>query len=216
MRKIATLFACITVALLLAAPASAKVAVSASVLWSPNPDRDVEVFLHASNVAYPAPRDEAVVVFSQLHDPGQDYPVVAFIAHIGRVSLETVWSYRLRGHSWGDTMLHFGVRTDSLMFVTAHPPGPPYGKAYGHWKKDRRMRANALSDDDIRFWVDVRTAAVYTGMTPDQVLRSGHGPRDLRNMTAKHYRKHKKDRPEMQKAGFGNGPGKGRGRKNKH
>ena len=68
MRKIATVSACVAVALLLAAPASAKVSVSASVLWSPNPDSDVEVYLHASNVAYPAPRDEALLAARLIPD----------------------------------------------------------------------------------------------------------------------------------------------------
>ena len=62
MTKTLKLSLCLVIAMLCAAPATAGLNISASVLWQPDPEDDAQVFLHVSNTAYPIPRERAVAV----------------------------------------------------------------------------------------------------------------------------------------------------------
>ncbi len=223
MRILGRLSACATVVLLLgmvAAPAMAAVSVDFDVLWSPDPDNDTQIYLHASNQAYPLPRERVVTVFPQMRDPYADYPVLAFIAYNGHADIAAVWNYRRHGHNWVDVMFHFGVRPNALFVKLDEPPGPPYGKAYGHWKKrHNRMRMEELREDDVRFWVGVHTVAAFNGVTPAQAYRWHRDGQRFEQMTARHYRERRRNPRHVNEAGFGAmGPphGKGHGKKKNH
>ena len=211
MMRIARFATGLALVLAFAVPAQAAVNVSASVLWDPNPDDDTQVFLHVSNTAYPVPREQARLVFDRLDDPYADYPVLAFIAHTANVNIGAVWRYRNKGHGWLDVMVHFGVRPDVLFVELPQDPGPPYGKAYGHWKKHgNRVTPRQVTDDDVRFWVCLRAASAYTGTPPARLL--AHGTSNIRDAAARKYRADKGKGNQGQTAGFGKGNGKGKGK----
>lgn len=192
-------------------PAQAGVSFSASVLWDPNPDDETQVFLHVSNTAYPVPRDDARRIFSKLDNPGGDYPVLAFIAHTANVDIGAVWRFRRKGHDWFDVMVHFGVRPDVLFVELPRQPGPPYGNAYGHWKKHgNRVTARYVTDDDVRFWVGLHVASRYTGTSPGRILAYGNS--NVRKAASRKYRNDHGHGNKMQSAGFGKGHGKGKGK----
>jgi len=100
MKKITGIVLYLCIAALTAASAQAGVTYDVGVLWQPRGDDDVQVYLHASNVAYPVPRDRVEGIFRNIPHPERDYPVLAFIAHHARVDIRSVWSYRLEGHAW--------------------------------------------------------------------------------------------------------------------
>ncbi|HKY33872.1 MAG TPA: hypothetical protein VJV23_15175 [Candidatus Polarisedimenticolia bacterium] len=220
-KRLALAAACAVLALLSWSDAAASVRFDVDVLWTPDPDDDVQVFLHASNMAYPMPRERVRPIFHQMHDPYEDYPVLAFIAHHGHVDLRTVWSYRRRGYAWFDVMVHFGVRPDRLFVRLPHDPGPPYGRAYGHWRRHRnRMDARFVRDDDVRHWVHLRAVSAYTGVAPARVWEMSRDGRRFERVAGnkyreKHGRGHKADRGRRgrgdQEAGFGS-PGRGKGK----
>ena len=147
------------------------------VLWNPNPDDGAQVFLHATNEAYPMPRERVTAVFHEIDDPYNDYPVLAFIASNAHVDITTVWTYKRKGHDWVNVMFHFGVPPGALFVEVANPPGPPYGHAYGYWRKHgNRLGPDQLTGDDIRYWVRMRTLAGYGGVAPARIYelqRSG-------------------------------------------
>jgi hypothetical protein len=204
-------FLVLTLVLAAAFPAQAGVNISASVLWDPNPDDDSQVFLHVSSTAYPMPRDKATRVFNKLDDPYGDYPVLAFIAHTASVDIGAVWRFRKKGHDWLDVMVHFGVRPDVLFVELPRQPGPPYGKAYGYWRKQgNRVTARQVPDDDVRFWVGLHAASRYTGASPAQLI--AHGPSNIRVTTARKYRAKTGKGNRMETAGVGHSKGNGRGK----
>ena len=191
--------------LMLPTTAAAGIGFDVDVLWSPDPDSDTQVFLHATNIAYPAPRQSVAAVFGRIPDPYDDYPVVAFIAYNARVDLGTVWAYHARGHAWFDCMVHFGVRPDVLFVQLPHDPGPPYGNAYGYWRKHgNRLQPRYVSDDDVRFWVRTRTVARYAGVTPARAFEMHRQGRGYDKVAGAKYReKHKSGRGGHSEAGFG-------------
>ncbi len=189
MRILGRLSAFCVVVLLLLAPATADLRFSANVLWDPSPDDDTQIFLHVANEAYPVPRERAVAVFPRLEDPHRDYPILAFIAHHGHADIEAVWSYRTGGRGWFDVMVHFGVPPRLLFVELPEPPGPPYGKAYGHWKKRGNGLGSAhVTDADVLFWVNLRAASGYAGISPAKLLAEGKSVKDFQKVTAARFR----------------------------
>ena len=41
----------------------------------------------------------------------------------------------VRGMSWWDISVRYGIRPEVYYVPVAVAPGPPYGKAWGHYKK---------------------------------------------------------------------------------
>lgn len=161
-----------------------------NVLWHPQPNDDVQVYLYASNVTYPAPREQVEAVFRQMSTPDQDYPVLAFIAHRAGVDIRRVWEYRQAKHSWSEVMSHFDVSPNAL-FVgeLPHEPAPPYGKAWGHWRKNQsEMKTRQVKDDDVRFWVGIRTVAMYSGVSPAIALERHEAGERIPHIAGAHYR----------------------------
>jgi hypothetical protein len=214
MRRFAfILSAALAAVLMLPSDAAATVGFDVGVLWNPDPGSDTQVFLHATNIAYPIPRAQVVPVFNEIQNPYDDYPVLAFIAYNAQVDIRSVWSYRAHDHGWFDVMLHFGVRPDALFVALPHDPGPPYGKAYGYWRKNgNRMKARSVSDDDVRFWVRTRATARYSGVAPARAWEWHQQGRGYEKVTSTRYQeKHGRGQQKQgySQAGFGSGKGNG-------
>lgn len=215
MRQSVKLVACLSALFLLVSPVAAGLSLSVDVLWQPKEDDDVQVFLHASNTAYPMPREHVTAVFRKMSHPERDYPILAFIAHHARVDIRTVWAYRSKGHPWFDVMLHFGVGPDVLFVRLDDDPGPPYGKAYGHWRKHHnRMPARFVTDEDVQFWVGLHTVAAYSGTSVAHVHKRFAAGEKIRHLAGKHYRvKHAKAVKHHKKHRDRGASGKGHGKK---
>ena len=65
------------------------------------------------------------------------------------------------GFSYSDIAKIVGIRND---------PGPPYGNAWGHWRRDRR--GVRLSDSDISGLVQVQIGARAARMRPYEMARA--------------------------------------------
>lgn len=196
---------------LLAAPASAATRVNVDVLWNPNPDDSTQVFLHVTNTAYPMPRERVTAVFHEIPNPYDEYPVLAFIAYNAHVDIGTVWAYKRKGHVWANVMWHFGVPPSALFVDVPRQPGPPYGRAYGHWKRlGDRMPRDVISNDDVTYWVRMRAVASYAGVPPGQVYRWRESGQRFDTIAVRQYQeKHGKGHGPSQQSG---GPGKGWGK----
>ena len=219
MMNVRKLLVCAAVAVVLAAaPAAAAISVDIGVLWNPNPNDDMQVALHVTNVVFPQ-YGENLGFFRQIQNPYEDYPVLAFIAHRAEVEPEVVWEYKKKGHKWSAVMVHFGVPPDSLFVELPKSPGPPYGNAYGYWKKQRdRMPVEQISNEDIRFWVGLHTLAAYTGQSLASVYQWDPSGRKFPQVAAARYREKHGQQHQVQQAGMdGSGKGKGKGHdKEKH
>jgi hypothetical protein len=200
---------CIT---LVASPAGAQTAVSVSAQIG-------DFHLAVSNYYHVPEREVIVVRDRRVRD--DEIPVVFFIAQRARVAPATIVDLRLRGLSWWNISVRYHLGADVYYVPVAKAPGPPYGKAYGYYKKPRtQWHTIVLSDADVVNLVELRFLSDYYRVPPDRVIEvrasrgdfvavhyevSGHG-----NAKKGESGDSKKDSKGDSKPGS-NGRGRGRG-----
>lgn len=119
---------------------------------------------------YHVPAREVVVI----HDRGiheEELPVVFFLSRRAHVSPEAIVRLRLRGMNWMDITLHFGLSPEVYYVPVRY--GPPYGHAYGHYKKHPKggWGRHDLRDVDIVNQVNLRFISDHHGYAPEQVMK---------------------------------------------
>jgi len=126
---------------------------------------------------YHVPEREVVVVHDRrVRD--DEIPVVFFIAQRARVTPATIVDLRLRGLSWWDISVRYHLGADAYYVPVGKTPGPPYGKAYGYYKKPRtQWKTIVLADADVVNLVELRFLSDYYHVPPERVieLRGSHG-----------------------------------------
>jgi hypothetical protein len=122
---------------------------------------------------YRAPPREVVVVRERgFHD--EELPVVFFLASRAHVAPGVIMDLRRGGLSWMDVSLHFGFGPEIYYVpIKAAKVGPPYGKAYGYYKKYPRheWKKIRLRDDDVINLVNLRFISEHHGYAPENVMR---------------------------------------------
>jgi len=103
--------------------------------------------------------DREVVVVRERAVPPDEVPVVFYVAQRARVAPTIILDLRKRGLSWADVALHFRLEPDIYYFRG----GPPYGKAYGYWKKHPPRDAEVIDAVNVHFLSD------YHRVSPDVV-----------------------------------------------
>jgi len=168
---------------------------------------------------YHVPERE-VIVIRERRIPDDEIPVALFIARHAGVPWSRVVEMRLRGDSWWNISVRLGLSPEVYYVPVAVTPGPPYGRALGHYKKKHRKewRAIVLNDADIVNLVELRFLSEHYRVAPERVIElRGHDRdfvavhADLRghNSPGKSQRDRDDDRDDRS----GNGRGNGRGRK---
>jgi hypothetical protein len=118
-----------------------------------------------------------------------DLAVSLFIARQSGRSPDVVFALRRQGLSWWDVGLRVGVPTDAWFVPVERDPGPPYGNAYGHWKKHRENPKYmlVLRDADVRNLVAVRMAHEYYRVPMDEAMRWRSSSRNVRELMVHEY-----------------------------
>lgn len=176
-------------------------------------DDGVKSFYFSIGEQYRVPEKEVVVV----HDrqiPDNELPVVFFIAEHAQVKPSVVVNLRLEGKSWMDITLHFGLSPAIYYVAFTNEPGPPYGKAWGHYKNHKReeWKSIRLGDADIVNFVNVKFMCDRHGYTPEQVIKMRSGGESFVSVNAK-IRRHKEE--NSKKHGDGEKRGNGKSSKGK-
>jgi hypothetical protein len=153
--------------LLFAASAMAQVSAGVSIT-----DDGLKSFYLAIGKTYNVPEREVVVVRDR-KIPDEELPVVYFIARRAHVRPDVVVDMRLKGDSWMDISLHYGINPEVYYVPYDGDPGPvfvrPYGFYRGHPRKEwRKIR---LSDGDICNMVNLRFVSNYYHVRPEEVVR---------------------------------------------
>ncbi len=138
-------------------------------------DREPRVVEDWQRRYYPDPDDLAVALFIGRHcdrDP------------------EFIFNLRKQGVGWFEISNRCQVPADAFFVALKRDPGPPYSRAYGHWKKYRHDHryVMVLSDDDVRHLVGARMIHEYYGVPFETAMKwraSGH---DVRAVMAREYR----------------------------
>lgn len=149
---------------------------------------------------YPDPDDLAVALFLARHcDRGPEF----------------TFNLRREGLGWFEISNRCRVPVDAFFVDLDRDPGPPYGKAYGHWRKHQRDRRHAvdLDDADIRNLVAARMLHEYYGVPYETAMRWRADGLDLRKTMAGEYRKrHGGGRDANNDADKGHGKASDKGR----
>lgn len=102
-----------------------------------------------------------------------DISVALFLSNQAKVTPEVVIGYRTKGLGWADITIKLGVKPDIYFTVLPANPGPPYGKAWGYWKKHKAQPtlAFSLGDDDLRNLVQLRLVSEHYKVKPEEVIK---------------------------------------------
>jgi hypothetical protein len=149
----------------------AKAGTSFEFLFSSNSvAKDDQFLLHLAVGDYGYPRQMIEPVLPRLQFVEADLHVLLFLAHASGRSIESIVGLRSEPLSWSVVFNQCGVPFDVLFVGIDRDPGPPYGKAWGHWKKTSGK--GALSDDSIVRLVQLQTAHRLTGIPVLDIVRS--------------------------------------------
>jgi hypothetical protein len=147
--------------------------------------------------------------------PDVDLPVIGFLSvQLGQPP-ETILDLHLGGLPWVDIALRFGHGPEIFYVPFAADPGPPYGKAWGYYKKTPRAqwRTIRLADDDVFNLVNVRVCHDYYHVPYDRVValrRAGHGYGDIHRDLARETGKHGHDKGASSHGKHGKGHDSGK------
>ena len=134
-------------------------------------------FFFAIGDYYRVPEPQIVYMSDHYHIREEELPVVFFLASRAHVEPQVIIDLRLRHRmSWLDITFHYGL-TPEIYYVPVTRVGPPYGNAYGHYKKHKNdYKKVVLVDDDVVNLVNLRFMSEYHGIAAEVVMdRRGRG-----------------------------------------
>lgn len=122
-----------------------------------------------SNYFHVPAHDVAVIRDRRVRD--DELPVVLFIAQQASLAPSTVVDLRLRGYSWWDISVRYHLGADVYYVPVAGTPGPPYGSAYGYFKRPRNQwNTIVLNDADVVNLVNLRFLVELYHVSPQRVM----------------------------------------------
>lgn len=130
---------------------------------------------------------DQIIVVRQRNIPDEELPVVFFLARRVGVAPDVIIKLRLGGMSWMEITADFGLSPEIYYIPVAIDPGPPYGKAYGHFKnRDRHEWGRIwLADADIVNFVNLRFISEHYKYSPEDVIKLRQGGRTFVDINAK-------------------------------
>ena len=160
-------------------------------------DDGIKSFYLAVGEHYQVPEKEIVVVKKQ-NIPNEEMPVVFYLARRAGTTPEAIIKLRLGGQSWMEITAHFGLTAEIYYVPVKEASGPPYGKAYGHFKHRNRNQWQEikLTDDDVVNFVNLKFISEHYGCSPDEVVKmreNGKNFIDINTEVKKNKNQAKKD-----------------------
>jgi len=135
--------------------------------------------------------EREVVVIHERGIPDDELSVVFFISHHAHVAPEAVIRLRaIERWPWTRICAYYRV-PPTVFYVPVTGYGPPYGRAYGHYKRyphERDWGRIQLRDADIVNQVNLIFISKYYNYPPDQVIRLREGGSSFGNIERKVYR----------------------------
>ena len=131
----------------------------------------LEYFYFSIGNYYKVPEKE-VIIIKQKGIPDDEIPVVFFIANCAKVKPVTILDLRLKNMTWMDITLKYGLKPEIFYIPIKLNPGPPYGKAYGYFKKPRNTWDKiVLTNDEIINLVNLKFISEYHGYALEEVIK---------------------------------------------
>ena len=126
---------------------------------------DQRVFLNVTNDHFAPSPAVAVALVQRAASPVDDFPVILLLAKAGRRSPEDILRLRQEYLSWSDIMFRMNISPSALFTGITRDPGPPYGKAWGYWKKHPRERL-VIRDRDVVGLAKLQVASARHRVSP--------------------------------------------------
>jgi hypothetical protein len=152
---------------------------------------ELRSFYFAIGDYYRVPESRVVYVKDHYRFPDDELPVVFFLASRAHVDPQVIIDLRVRQRmSWLNITLHYGL-TPEIYYVPVKRVGPPYGNAYGHYKKHGKdYKKVKLADADVVNLVNLRFMSEYHGVAAEVIMdQRGKGERFV--AINEHYHKEK-------------------------
>jgi len=132
----------------------------------------IKSFYLAIGNYYKAPEKEIMVV-KKRNIPDEDLPVVFFLARNAGVAPKAIIDLRLKGKTWMQITLHYGLDPGIYYVPVKVVKGPPYGKALGHFKNKPKNKWKEIVFDDIEIvnLVNLRFISEYHGYSADEIIK---------------------------------------------
>jgi hypothetical protein len=188
----------------------ARASVEFDVALGMNLNEDSRIFLNVTNQTWrPA---VATTVIQSCPNPEDDFPVIAFLAYHSHRSPTFILNLRKEGYGWSDIFYQVNVQPSVLFVGIDRDPGPPYGKAWGNWRKHYRPGVRdryRISDRDVVGLVKVQTASRHLGASPFSVIEAQQKGRRPEAYTVEHWRQNHGRETWVSPASHGNGHGGG-------
>lgn len=131
----------------------------------------IKEFYLAIGDHYKAPEKEVLIV-KKRGIPDDDLAVVFFLSKRAGVSPGVIIDLHLGGKSWMDITFHYGFTAEIYYVEVKEVKGPPYGKAYGHFKNKpkKNWKTIKLIDADIVNFVNLRFLSEHYGYSPHEII----------------------------------------------
>ncbi len=137
-------------------------------------DGELQAFYMSIGDYYGIPHREVVRVRERYRLQDEELPVVFFLAARARVSPSVLLDLRLGGLSWLDISFRYGLTPDIFFVpVTTTKIGPPYGNAFGYYRKYRvghQWDKIALSDREVVDLVNLKFVSEHHRIRPETVM----------------------------------------------
>lgn len=160
---------------------------------------DADIFLSISSRYFDRDYDD-VRRWQERCGSDDDLAVILFISRQTGRPPAHVAALRAQMLSWFQVGSHLGMPVSAWYVPVSRDPGPPYGNAYGHWKKHKQDQRHIflLSDGEVRDLVAVRILHEYFGVEPRVAMEWRASGGALGQLTAREYRqRHDRDgRPQ--------------------
>ena len=131
---------------------------------------DARIFLNVTNDYFaPAPA-VAVSLVKRCPVPEDDYPVIMLLARASKRPTDEILRLRLDYLTWSDIMFRLNVSPSVLFVGIDRDPGPPYGKAWGYWKKHPRGERFVVRDRDVVGLAKLQIACRYHHVSPYTIV----------------------------------------------
>jgi hypothetical protein len=127
---------------------------------------DARVFLNVTNDYFAPPPAVGMDLVRRCPDPVDDYPVILLLARASRRRPDEILRLRLDYYSWSDIMFRLRIPPSVLFVGLDRDPGPPYGRAWGYWRKHEHEERYGYRDRDIVELAKLQVAAGYHHQSP--------------------------------------------------